>query len=481
MARAQEAAGQASRGPGAGGPRRNVLFIVVDDLRPMLGCFGDQTVLSPNIDKLAARGTVFARTYCQQAVCAPSRNSVMTGLRPDSIGIYDLGTFFRTKVPNAVTLPQQFRLHGYHSEGMSKIYHVGHGNYDDKESWSVPSWRPGGGTVPIAPAAPKPTTTPAPRPAASQAPTGAPEVADNALSDGKTADHAIERLQALKDQPFFLAVGFLKPHLPFIAPKKYWDLYDPAKFELPKVRDLPEGAPRYAGNNAGELRTYAGVPKTGPISDDDARRLIHGYHACVSYTDAQIGRVLDELDRLHLRDNTIVVLWGDHGWHLGDHGMWAKHTDYEYATHSALIVSAPGQKAPGKRTEAITEFVDIYPTLCDLCDVPRPTAQTLEGLSFAPLLDDPTRPWKQAAYSQWPKKIPDQGEGMGHSVRTQRYRLTEWTVPGTDFSELELYDYELDPEETKNLAKLPEHANTVAELKSLLHAARQRMPTSNVP
>ena len=458
--------------------RPNVLFIAVDDLRPSLGCYGDSLARSPNIDRLAARSMLFNRAYCQQAVCSPSRNSFLTGRRPDTIRIYDLPTHFRTTLPDVVTLPQHFRESGYHTEGMGKIFHTGHGNYDDERSWSVPSW-------------PETMQGPIPRkvrlqrllagrePEVPEAATrrlsgrrgrghayAAPDVPDNSLFDGRLADHAVERLRALRDRPFFLAVGFLKPHLPFIAPKRYWDLHDPQRLSLDAVRGLPKDAPPYAGNGLGELRQYDGIPERGPVPDELARTLVHGYYASVSYTDAQIGRVLDELDRLRLRENTIVVLLSDHGWHLGDHGLWAKHTNYERAVRSTLIVSAPGMK-PG-RTNALVEFVDIYPALCDLARLPQPAG--LEGSSFVPLIANPKRPWKRAAFSQWPKNIPGQGPGMGHSIRTERYRLTEWTVPGTEYSQVELYDYEKDPDETVNLALRPEHRALAARLRGQLHS-----------
>lgn len=461
-----------------GAKRLNVLMIAVDDLKPTLGCFGDSYAQSPNIDRLASRGTVFARAYCQQAVCSPSRNSLLTGLRPDTIGIYDLATHFRTKVPNAVTLPQRFRLYGYHSEGMGKIFHTGHGNYDDLESWSVPSWplnqrgrlpqktqaRPGVVTVAL-----QALQAQQPRPRPSREERGpayrAPDVEDSALFDGKLADHAVERLRALKaqDRPFFMAVGFQKPHLPFVAPRRYWDRYDPAKIRLPATQSLPEGTPGFAGNGSGELRTYDGTPLQGPVPDEMARTLIHGYYACVSYMDAQVGRVLDELDRLGLRETTIVALWGDHGWHLGDHGLWCKHTNFEQATRAPLIISAPGQKAAGKRTDSLVEFVDLYPTLCDLAGLPALPGQA--GMSLRPLLEKPERKLKSEAFSQYPRSIPGVGQGMGHSIRTERYRLTEWTVAGKPFSSVELYDYVNDPGETVNLASRPEHAGLVERLK----------------
>lgn len=458
-------AGSVSAGP------PNVLFIAVDDLRPALGCYGDAAAVSPNIDSLAARGTLFRRAYCQQAVCSPSRNTVLTGRRPDTIGIYDLATNFRTTLPDVVTLPQHFKQNGYHAEAMGKIYHVGHGNHDDPASWSIPSWNPkarAAGAPPARGDAPKPPPDRAAQKKARGRPFAARDVADDALPDGKIAAHAIERLGALKagDKPFFLAVGFHKPHLPFVAPKKYWDLYDPSKLPKGEPAGLPDGAPAYAGNNSGELRQYAGVPDRGEIPADLAAKLVHGYYACVSYTDAQVGRVLDALDRLGLRDNTVVILWGDHGFQLGDHGLFCKHANFELAVRSTLILSAPGRGKPGSRTDRLVEFVDIYPTLCELAGLP-PTPG-LEGTSLVPLLADPDAPWKRAAFSQWPKKIPGRGDGMGRSIRTARYRLTEWAFPGGGVKDLELYDYETDPRETRNLANDPAHAEVVADLLATL-------------
>ena len=447
--------------------RPNVLFIAVDDLRPALGCYCDAAAISPHIDQLAACGTVFTRAYCQQAVCSPSRNGVLTGRRPDTIRIYDLPTNFRTTLPDVVTLPQHFRQNGYHTDAMGKIYHVGHGNHDDAASWSVPSWNPPRRAQPNPPL-PDDLKDPSARRKARGRPFAARDVADDALADGMIGNHAIERLGALKEgaKPFFLAVGFHKPHLPFVAPKKYWAMHDPSKLPVGQPPTLPEGAPPYVGNNSGELRQYAGVPEKGPIPPDLARQLVHGYYACVSYTDAQVGRVLAELDRLGLRDNTIVILWGDHGFQLGDHGLFCKHTNFELAVRSTLILAAPGQRSAGTKTDGLVEFVDIYPTLCELAGLPL--TEGLEGTSFGPLLHDPMTPWKKAAFSQWPKQIRGVGSGMGHSVRTGRYRLTEWTVPGTNHRDVELYDYDIDPHEAKNLAGSREHARVVEEMTAVL-------------
>ena len=453
----------------------NVLFIAVDDLRPQLGCYGDTAVKSPNIDRIAKAGLVFNRAYCQQAVCSPSRTSLMTGRRPDTTQVYDLDTHFRDKIPHVVTLAEHFKNNGYHTRGLSKIYH---GGFDDAASWSAPHWRPkrpGNGPEGQAllkkkreAARKKGLDLKKRRNQPRGLPWESPAVADNELPDGATADHAVELLGELKDEPFFLAVGFLKPHLPFVSPKKYWDLYAPDDIRLATNPFPPKGAPDYALTNWGELRAYQGIPKQGPLSEEQARSMIHGYYASISYMDAQVGRLLDELDRLKLRDKTIVILWGDHGWQLGEHGAWCKHTNFETSTRAPLLISAPGQKAAGAKTDALVEFVDIYPSLVELCGLPTPRG--LEGTSFAPLLDDPEQPWKRAAFSQYPRQIPMVGRGMGYSMRTDRYRLTEWSVPEKNFREYELYDHETDPQENVNLAGLPEHEGTVKELSGQLHA-----------
>jgi arylsulfatase A-like enzyme len=405
----------------------NVLFIASDDMRPELGCYGAKHIHSPNLDRLAARGTTFLHAYCQQAVCSPSRSSLMTGLRPDTIRIWDLSTHFRDNVPDVVTVSQHFKNHGYHAERLGKIYHTGHGNRDDAVSWSrstkhpsAPRYGPEGSahlrrllTAAKAQGIDLKDNRRRPR----GLPWEAPEVADNRLTDGMIADNAIRLLKELKDGPFFLAVGFLNPHLPFVAPKKYWDLYDPDSIRLANNPFAPQGAPSFAMTNWGELRKYYGIPAEGPLSDEQAQWMIHGYYAAISYVDAQVGRLLDALERLQLADKTIVVFWGDHGWKLGEHGGWCKHTNFELDVRVPLLISAPQQKRPGSTTHALVEFVDIYPTLCDLAGLPKPEA--LEGWSTAPLMDDPELPWKTAAFSQYPRST-DGKRLMGYSMRTDR-------------------------------------------------------------
>ena len=475
--------------------RPNVVFIAVDDLRPEFGAYGADHVKSPNLDRLARSGITFHRAYCQQAVCSPSRSSVMTGTRPDTTKVWDLVTHFRTALPGVVTVGQHFKDNGYFVQGMGKIYH---GGYDDPATWSVP-WQ-----TPKAQTYGRPENNQYGRPAAdpddapaksskgdesggrkkgakSEIVDAAPakklnsrgpafegaDVPDDTFQDGKVAALAVATLREMKarSQPFFLAVGFLKPHLPFVAPKKYWDLYDPAKIQLAPNKFRPKDAPEYAILPGGELRNYKDIPESS-IPDDLARQLKHGYYAAISYMDAQVGKVLDELDRLGLRENTIVVLWGDHGWKLGEHDAWCKHSNCENDTNGALLLSAPGMRQRGLHSRSIVEFVDIYPTLADLAGLPLPSH--LEGLSFKPLLADPNRPWKQAAFSQYPRPGSRSGAGqlMGYSMRTERYRFTVW-VGRNDHSKveaIELYDHTTDPQENQNLAKRPEHAALVARL-----------------
>jgi len=452
----------------------NVLFIALDDLRPALACAGDPYAKTPNIDALAASGTAFTRAYCQQAVCSPSRSSLLTGRRPDSTKVYDLVTHFRKALPDVVTLPQHFKNNGYYSHGLGKIYH---GGYDDKPSWSVPWEATQGkhfgadGLKLMGELKAKAKAANADATKIRGLPFEAPEVADDYLNDGWTANRAIEILgeRKGKNEPFFLAVGFAKPHLPFVAPKKYWDMYDPAKLPVAASSEPPKGAPSYAPQFGGELRQYHGIPKSGAIPAEQARQLVHGYYAATSFADAQIGRLLAALKEKGLAENTIVILWGDHGWHLGDHGMWCKHTNYEMATRAALVMRIPGQKATGKPSERFVEFVDIFPTLAEVCGLPKP--EGVEGFSFAPLLNDPKKEWKLAAFSQYPRGSKETGPLMGYAVRTEGYRYVEWRKKGTaDVVSRELYDHKADPNEdvniaddSKNRAIIEQHAKILAD------------------
>jgi arylsulfatase A-like enzyme len=470
-------------------PMLNVLFIAVDDLRPQLGCYGQKQIISPNIDRLAAEGLLFERAYCQQAVCAPSRASVLSGTRPDTTGIYDLNTPLRKAMPNVLTLPEHFRNNGYETISIGKIYHH---PQDDSQGWSAEPYRAGTfpegnwkgrGYVTAESIAQMEQSNKANPKMQGQGPAfEAGDVPDNAYPDGANTDYAIKELSRLKDKPFFLAMGFYKPHLPFNSPKKYWDMYKREDIKLAENPFIPKNAPSYATTDWGELRAYYGIPKKGPCSDELARQLIHGYQACVSYTDAMIGRLLNELDQLKLRDKTVIILWGDHGWKLGEHAGWCKHTNFELDTHVPMILSVPGMKTAehagaalraqasraqprdltGQRTRALVEYVDIYPTLCEACGLAMPGH--LEGRSMMPLVENPARPWKKAAFSQYPR-----GKVMGYTMRTERFRYTEWQDRKTkEALARELYDHDKDPDENVNAVDQPEYAKDVERLAAML-------------
>ncbi len=452
--------GEAERPP-------NVLFIAVDDLRPQLGCYGHAQMISPHFDALAGQGFLFERAYCQQAVCAPSRASLMSGLRPDSSRVHNLATPLRQALPDVLTLPEHFKNNGYHTVSLGKIYH--HKGRDDPQGWSEPEWGtkgsfPGYGlkeTQDLQWQLWAEAGKPEPFYKVLGPAVEAGDVPDDDYADGRIAAKAVEDMERLKDQPFFLAVGFLKPHLAFAAPKRYWDLYERSAIDLADNPFRPEDAPGLAFHNWAELRAYHGIPKEGPLPDDMARELIHGYYACVSFIDAQVGRLMAGLDLLGLRENTVVILWGDHGWNLGEHGLWCKHCNFETSVHSPLIVSVPGAADSGRRTRALTEFVDVYPSLCELCGIPLP--EHLEGTSFVPLLSDPDRPWKAAAFSEYPR-----GPIMGHTLRTDRYRYTEWRDKQGRPIERELYDHQVDPQENANVAAAAANAATVADLHAMM-------------
>ena len=470
--------------------RPNVLFIAVDDLRPELGCYGTDYIQSPNIDRLASEGVLFNRAYCQWAVCMPSRASLLTGLRPDTFNGKAEG--FREVVPDVVTLPQHFKNNGYFTQSFGKIFHgtwltayVGN-RFQDPISWSTPrmtcspqyyfsekgiqaarevfasSDDPWSQDVVRDPNDPDQWKDHFVRAWATEA----PDVDDEVLGDGVITSAAIERMRELVSRqnqvPFFLAVGFMKPHLPFIAPKRYWDLYDPEDIPPVPQPEPPMGVPDIALNQWGELRAYSDMPKSGPLTPAQTRHLRHGYAACVSYVDAQVGLLLDELDRLKLRDNTIVVLWSDHGFKLGDLGMWCKHTNFELDTRVPLVLSAPGLST-GAKSNAVVELVDLYPTLSELADLPKPSGA--EGVSFAPIVMDPTVPGEAVAFSQYPR-----GQHIGYSIRTARYRYTEWRPKNSEQEAsvaVELYDYKAEGEK-RNLAGDVAYQNELNQLQQLL-------------
>ncbi len=461
----------------------NVLFIAVDDLKPLIGAYGDKHAKTPGMDRLAREGIVFQRAYCQQAISAATRASLLTGMYPDKTRVWDLVTDFRQVNPNTVTLPQYFKSMGYETAGMGKIFHTGSaGPGHDAPSWSIP-YRDA--------KAPKYVLPYLPNSKNRGKATECADVPDNTYHDGKMAEMAVTLLDSLsgKRKPFFLAVGFLKPHLPFVAPKKYWDLYDRNEFEVAQYQKKALHSPDIAYHNSGELKNYSDIPEFDSYSEketdhlpvDKQKELIHGYYAAVSYTDAQIAMLLDELDRLGIRETTIVVLWGDHGWHLGDHGLWNKHTNFEQATHALLMMSVPGSRK-GIRPVTIAEFTDVFPTLCDLANIPKPAC--LDGVSLLPAINDPSAEVREYALSQYPRG----GGIMGYSVRTGRFRYTEWL--GKDFRTgmaydpkrvvaTELYDYDKDPLEKENVAEKAGYRKDKTAMQQLFRSCMEREFRSN--
>ncbi len=436
---------------------KNILFIAIDDLKPDLGCYGDTIVMTPNMDKLASQGFVFENNHCQQAVCAPSRASILTGKRPDYTKVWDLKTLIRDKNPDIVTMPQYFKSLGYQTAAVGKIFdYRSVDKLADSVSWSyryqdVKNTSPIGGGYIFE---------------TRRVSTEAPDVDDSVTIDGEVVKRTKAYLKkfAKEDKPFFMAVGFYKPHLPFVAPKKYWDMYNRDEIRLPDYQKDPVNAPGYATQPGWELRTiYKDVPRDfdTPIPVAKQKELIHGYYACVTFIDRQVGKVLDELDSLGLRDNTVIVLWGDHGWHLGDHNMWCKHTNYEQATRAPLIFSYDS-KLKGA-TQSPTEFVDVYPTLCDLAGIPAP--KNLDGVDLVPLMEHKVKSVKEYAVSQFPR-----GNKMGYAFRDNRYRYVVWVKDFTSekpfndslVADEELYDYVTDPKETRSLIYDKEYANVLS-------------------
>ncbi|MGB2865684.1 MAG: sulfatase [Sedimentisphaerales bacterium] len=424
--------------------KRNVLFVAVDDLNHSLGCYGHPLVKSPNIDRLAARGIRFDRAYCQFTICNPSRTSFLTGLRPDSTGILNNTTGFRSKLPDVVTLPQLFRKHGYFTARLGKVFH-GRKNTDDPQAWDVTS---------------DPKATPLGQEGQGRNLTGgrvkwcrwlAAEGDDEDQPDGQVAAEAIRLLEQQRQGPFFLAVGFHKPHDPFIAPKKYFDLYPLESLKLPE--DPPDRLPELAQTIGSGWKN-----EFDRFTDRERREFMRAYYAGVSFMDAQLGKIMAALDRLGLWQNTTVVFFSDHGYHLGERGWWNKNTLFELSARAPLIVTTPEMKTKGTSCSRIVEFVDIYPTLADLHGLAAPG--NLEGKSFTPLLVNPKLPWKEMAFTQ-----VQRGKIAGRSVRTERWRYTEWDKgkQGT-----ELYDHNSDPGEYYNLASDSKYEQIVVEHKRLL-------------
>jgi len=508
-----------------GAQKPNILFIAIDDLRPELGCYGSEAIKSPNLDALAAEGLRFDRAYCQQAICSPSRASLLSGLRPDQTGITHNYVEFRDLNPDVITLPQHFMDQGYETVSCGKIFHRPN---DDPQSWSrMPAFKKVKHKKPNYTFALQENHElhrkqreemtakygeAAKRGLASGPAFESADVPDHAYIDGWNTELAIGELVEDDSKPFFLALGFKLPHLNWVAPQRYWDLYDREAIVLPTQVTGPKDGAEMGRHASFELRVRANIPKIGPMGDDLSRTLLHAYYASTSYVDALIGKMVGALEEAGVREDTIIIVWGDHGWHLGEMGIWGKATNYEISTRVPLIVSAPGMKAKGQSTEALVELLDIYPTLCELADIPTP--EHVMGRSFAPLLDRPDQPWKDIAVSQYPNPalrewaanplspemretffgplikeveariIAQQGDAwnrelfeqhmMGYSVRSAQYRLVLWK----DYRDLsqpaifvELYDHEADPQETQNVASA--HPEVIQEMTAQLNQVIQ--------
>lgn len=419
----------------------NILLIVVDDLRPELGCYGHEQIHSPNIDALAAESLLFESAYCQAPICNPSRMSFLSGLRPDQTGIHVNDVPIRDFLPDVVTLPQHFRNNGYATVSMGKVFHQG---ATDTASWSHVWEGPPQRTYHLE----RNTSI---NVVGDGSRRGRPyedaDVPDGLYTDGMITDSALAWMRRFDpENPFFLAVGLMKPHLPFNAPKKYWDLYREPAMRYQRPEGPPEGAPEYAFMNSAELRYYHGVPKEGPVPEILSDTLVHGYYACISYMDAQVGRLLEALEMKGVADNTIVMLYGDHGYKLGDMGDWCKNTHYELDTRVPLMIHLPGR--PPGRTRSLTELIDLYPTLLAATGVGE-APPNLSGTSLLPLFEDPEQELKPAAFTIRPRS-----EVEGYSVRTRDCRLVRWT--SREFPDsvvfLEFYDYTQSPVEQVNRA-----------------------------
>lgn len=482
----------------------NVLFIIVDDLKPILGCYGDPFVKTPNIDRFAKEGVVFTNTYCQQAVCGPSRASFLTGMRPDYTGVWDLETEMRNINPEILSMPQFFKQNGYITAGIGKVFDSRSVDENiDKPSWSIPFYKKSNDYYPKEMGKAKGRYRGVKvleeieiyeKIGGAKGLTGKElsnfikinakpsveslDIPDNAYIDGATVLHSKDILKVLKEnaKPFFFAVGITKPHLPFAVPKKYWDLYNRDEIQLAEFRENANNSPLVAYHRAGELYKYTDIPPIASFSDvnggmelpfDKQKELIHGYYASVSYADALIGKLISTLESLDLKDNTIVTIIGDHGWHLGDHNLWCKHSNFEQATRIPMIFKIPGIKASKK--SVLAEAVDIFPTLCDATGIKIP--EQLQGASLMPILMETKNKVKDYAVSQYRR-----GKNMrtfGYSIRTERYRLTLWMK---DFYRLykpfdegyivsgELYDYDNDLLETENYYNSKEYVSVKKEL-----------------
>ncbi|MEM1294334.1 MAG: sulfatase [Verrucomicrobiota bacterium] len=448
-------------------PKPNVLFIAADDLRLNLGCYGDELAVTPHLDQLATRSIRFDRAYCQFASCNASRASVLTGQRPDSISVYRLGTDYRKTAPDAITLPQHFREHGYHTESIGKILHNYGKSHDNDRAWSVPARFD---KVSHFQDYALPENKAQKATVAESAPL---EGRDDPYVDAEITADAVATIHRLaeSDQPFFLAVGFMKPHSPYNAPQKFWDLYQRNDLLPLSSEDRATNISALNWPKAGEIRGFVDVPRKGPIPVETQARMRHGYYAATSYLDANIGKVLQALKAGGLADNTIILFWSDHGYHLGENDHWAKVTVRELDAHVPLLVSAPGQ-VPGT-SDAIVEYVDLFPTLSDLCGLPNP--QGIDGRSFVPLMKGTTDSFRPAALTQssrpWSGKGPIQQ--MGYSIRTPNYRYTQWVqLDSQAVIAEEIYDLRNDLYQRTNQIENPAFNDAIAEHRRILETER---------
>lgn len=482
---------------------KNILFIAVDDLKPLIAAYGEKQMHTPNMDRLAKMGVLFQNANVQQAVCGPSRASIMTAMYPDNTKVWDLHTNFRESAPNLLSMPEYLISQGYETTAVGKIYHKGSSSKGhDGKSWSVPHTLPENYPSkygkPMFAFYQNPETKSTMEKLKKEAiakglkrygkqskyvfkklkpSTECIEGPDEMYQDGLYTLDAIKKLKKLNksNKPFFLGVGFQKPHLPFVAPKKYWDLYKREEIKLAPFQSLAEGTPKIAYHSFGELRAFSDIDSKLGVGDllpeAKQRELIHGYMACVSYADAQVGKLLDALEEENILEETLIVLWGDHGYHLGDHTEWCKHSNFEQATRIPLLFAGPGVQK-NKKVATPVELVDVFPTLFDLAGVKIPN---VDGKSLVPLLDKSSKTNIDIDYavSQY-HRMKDK---MGYSLRTERYRYTEWhgasyrsykKYNANNIVGRELYDYKTDPNETKNLVNDKAYSSVVGELKSKL-------------
>jgi len=437
----------------------NVLFIIVDDLRPELNCYGSEQILSPNIDNLAANGYLFTNSICQVPVCGASRASFLTGIRPTRDRFTNYSTEVEVDAPGIETLPAHFKANGYTTISNGKVFHH---RYDSKDGWSEEPWWP---NVIGRDYLKKENIEIASKNKRENGPSyEIVDTTDDAYHDGKVINKSIKDLRKLKNnkEPFFLAVGIRKPHLPFTAPKKYWDMYNPDSIKLASNPFIPKNAPKESIHNFGELRNYTDIPAKGKLSDDKARILIHGYYAAVTYADKLIGDLIEELRRLELDESTIVVLMGDHGYQLGEHGMWCKHCNYDTSLRAPLIIRVPNMKT-GKIVTQLSEYLDIFPTLSELCSLTKP--EHLEGVSLVKLLEEESAVTKTTLFSRFKD---------GETARTNRFGYTEYVNDEGKVISKMLYDHWNDPDENVNVVDMKENKIIVEELSSKLKQIRNR-------